>query len=232
MIGMSAIQGGLELPEKLKSSAIKFSEGQYLHDLVCRHGFKKTLETGLGLGLSAASIITASQARHVAIDPFQSDYDDCGLRNLQRLGLAGDLEFHADFSHSVLPRLLDQGRTFQFIFIDGNHRFDGQFVDFYYASLLIEEGGMVVLHDTWMRPTSYLIDYIRANRKDFRHVPQGLRNIAAFRKTGADRRHWMHFEGFGGSTRSYVAHKLIQATHAEEETLVKKAAVALKNLLR
>jgi predicted O-methyltransferase YrrM len=232
MIAIDAIQGNLELPEKLKSSAIKFSEGQYLHDLVRKNNFKKTLETGLGLGLSAASIITASQSRHVAIDPFQPDYENCGLRNIEKLGLAGDLEFHADFSHSVLPRLLDEKRTFEFIFIDGNHKFDGQFVDFYYASLLIEKNGIIVLHDTWMRPTTYLINYIKTNRKDFQCVPQGLRNIAAFRKTGIDERDWMHFEGFGGTSRSYVTHKVIQTTHMQEDTLLKKTAVKLKGILR
>jgi predicted O-methyltransferase YrrM len=232
MIGIDAIQGNIELPEKLKTSAIKFSEGRHLHDLVRQNNFRKTLETGLGLGLSAASIITASRGRHVAVDPFQSDYDNCGLRNLERLGLAGELEFYADFSHSVLPRLLNEGRSFEFIFIDGNHRFDGQFVDFYYASLLIEQGGMIVLHDTWMRPTTYLVNYIKTNRRDFQHVAQGPRNIAAFRKSGDDRRNWMHFEGFGGSARSYATHKLIQTTHNEEDTLLKKTAVRLKGILR
>lgn len=232
MIGIDAIQGNIELPEKLKTSAIKFSEGQYLHDLVRQNGFSKTLETGLGLGLSAASIITASRGRHVAIDPFQADYENCGLKNVERLGLSGHLEFFADFSHSVLPRLLHEGRSFEFIFIDGNHRFDGQFVDFYYASLLLEKHGMIVLHDTWMRPTTYLINYIRSNRRDFEPVPQGLRNIAAFRKVGSDQRDWMHFEGFGGSARSYVTHKLIQTTHKEDETLFKKSALKLKSMLR
>lgn len=232
MIAIDAIPGNIELPEKLKSSAIKFSEGQYLHDLVRKNNFKRTLETGMGLGLSAASIITASQSRHVAIDPFQPDYENCGLRNIEKLGLAGNLEFHADFSHSVLPRLLDEKRTFEFIFIDGNHKFDGQFVDFYYASLLIEKNGIIVLHDTWMRPTTYLINYIKTNRRDFQCVAQGLRNIAAFRKTGIDERDWMHFEGFGGTPRSYVTHKVIQATHMQEDTLLKKTALKLKGVLR
>lgn len=231
-IGMREVKAGIRLPENIKSSAVKFSEGEYLHELVRTNGFRRTLETGLGLGLSAASIMTASQHRHVAIDPFQANYGSCGLNNIERLGLSANLEFHADYSHSVLPRLLNQGRTFEFIFIDGDHKFDGQFVDFYYAASLIEQGGLVLLHDTWMRGTSYLISYVRGNREDFEYVPQPLRNIAVFRKTGADRRDWMHFEGFGGTPKSYFTHKAIQRMHLEKDSVLKKAAVWVKDTLK
>jgi predicted O-methyltransferase YrrM len=231
-IGMPEVKATIELPETIRSSAVKFSEGQYLHDLVKRNGFKKTLETGFGLGLSAASIMTASGDRHVAIDPFQADYDSCGLKNIERLGLSANLEFHADFSHSVLPQLLKQGRRFEFMFIDGDHKFDGQFIDFYYASFLIEEGGFIVLHDTWMRGTSYLMNYVRSNRKDFQYVPQDLRNIAVFRKTGVDQRDWMHFEGFGGTPKSYVTQKVIQRIHTDRDSLLKRTAVWVKDRLK
>lgn len=231
-IGMPEVRANIKLPENIRSSAVKFSEGEYLHELVRANGFRKTLETGFGLGVSAASIMTASRGRHVAIDPFQADYDNCGLKNLERLGLTESLEFYADYSHIVLPRLLGQGRTFEFIFIDGDHKFDGQFVDFYYAASLIEQGGFIVLHDTWMRGTSYLISYVRANRKDFEPVPQSLRNIAVFRKRGADRRDWLHFEGFGGTPRSYLAHKVNQQLHSKQDSFLKKAAVRVKDALK
>jgi predicted O-methyltransferase YrrM len=230
-IGMPEVKANIELPENIRSSAVKFSEGEYLHELVRANGFGKTLETGLGLGLSAASVMSASRGRHVAVDPFQADYGNCGLKNLERLGLADKLEFYADYSHSVLPRLLAQRRTFEFIFIDGDHKFDGQFVDFYYAASLIEQGGFIVLHDTWMRGTSYLISYVRNNREDFAFVPQSLRNMAVFRKRGVDRRGWMHFEGFGGTPKSYVTHKVIQTVHAQRDSFLKRAALRVKDAL-
>ncbi len=231
-IGMPEVRSGIQLPEGIRDSAVKFSEGEYLHQLVRANGFAKTLETGFGLGVSAASIMTASPGRHVVIDPFQADYDHCGLKNLERLGLTERLEFYPDYSHSVLPHLLRQGRTFEFIFIDGDHKFDGQFVDFYYAASLIEEGGFVVLHDTWMRGTSYLVNYVRANRNDFEPVAQSLRNIAVFRKRGVDRRGWMHFEGFGGTPRAWLAHKINQQLHAQPHSFLRKAAVRVKDALK
>lgn len=232
MIGIEDIKKNIDLPDNIKSSAVKFSEGEYLHNLIKQNKFKKTLETGFGLGLSAASIITASQSLHVGIDPFQANYENYGLKNIEKLGLKSHLEFYADYSHCVLPKLLSEKRTFDFIFIDGDHKFDGQFVDFYYASLLIEKNGFIVLHDTWMRSTTYLVNYIKKNRKDFTHVPQELRNICVFKKTGVDERDWVHFEGFGGSSKSYVTHKVIQKIHEEEDSFLKKTAIKVKNILK
>ncbi len=232
MIGLEDIKKNIDLPDSIKSSAVKFSEGEYLHKLIKENKFKKTLETGFGLGLSAASIITASQSKHVGIDPFQVNYDSYGLKNIEKLGLTPYLEFHADYSHAILPKLLTEKRTFDFIFIDGDHKFDGQFVDFYYAALLIEKNGFIVLHDTWMRSTTYLVNYIKKNRKDFQYVPQELRNIAVFKKVGADNRDWVHFEGFGGSSKSFITHKMIQKIHEEEDSFLKKTAIKLKNILK
>lgn len=232
MIGLEDIKKNIELPEDIKSSAVKFSEGEYLHKLIKENKFKKTLETGFGLGLSAACIITASQSKHVGIDPFQENYNNTGLKNIEKLGLTNNLEFYADYSHNVLPKLLNEKRTFDFIFIDGDHKFDGQFVDFYYASLLLEKNGFIVLHDTWMRSTTYLLNYAKKNRKDLQYIPQELRNIAVFKKVGVDERDWVHFEGFGGSSKSYLTHKVIQKIHEDEDSLMKKAAIKVKNILK
>lgn len=232
MIALEDIKQKIDLPPHIKSSAIKFSEGEYLHNLIKQNNFKRTLETGFGLGLSAASIITASKSKHVGIDPFQAHYDSYGLKNIEKFGLTPYLEFYAEPSHSALPKLLAEKRTFDFIFIDGDHKYDGQFIDFYYASLMIEKNGFVILHDTWMRSTDYLVNYIKSNRDDFQYVPQSLRNIAVFKKVSDDKRDWLHFEGFGGSTKSYVTHKMIQKIHEEEDSFAKTISIKLKDIFK
>ncbi|MBS1651153.1 MAG: class I SAM-dependent methyltransferase [Bacteroidetes bacterium] len=232
MIGIEEIKDKIDLPEDIKSSAVKFSEGKYLHHLIKENNFKKTLETGFGLGLSAASIITATNTKHVGIDPFQANYQNCGLKNIEKLGLTNNLEFYAEPSHEALPKLLNQKRSFDFIFIDGDHKFDGQFVDFYYASLLIETNGYIVLHDTWMESTSFLVNYIKKNRKDFNYIPQSLRNIAVFKKIGTDERDWLHFKRFGGTIKSYLTQKAIKKIHDNENSFLNKSILKAKEILK
>jgi hypothetical protein len=54
---------------------------------------------------------------------------------------------HAEESQITLPRLLDDGRSFDFAFADGSHRFDGVFVDLFYLGRLGRQGGVVFLED-------------------------------------------------------------------------------------
>lgn len=118
------IYGCLDIPDADRETAISEREGQYLYDLVHDHEFSATLEVGLAWGASAAFILAAGAKCHIAIDPFQEkDYGDQGLRNLSKLKLTQRLVHVCDLSARALPRLWAEGRTLDFAFIDGGHRF-------------------------------------------------------------------------------------------------------------
>ena len=53
------------------------------------------------------------------------------------------VEHHAEKSEIVLPRFVDEARSFDLAFVDGNHRFDGVFVDLFYLGRLVRKGGIV-----------------------------------------------------------------------------------------
>src|SRR5215211_229873 len=57
------------------------------------------------------------------------------------------VEFNSGESQIVLPRLLSDDRRFDLAFVDGNHRFDGVFVDLVYLGRLVREGGIVFVDD-------------------------------------------------------------------------------------
>ncbi|TGE18371.1 class I SAM-dependent methyltransferase [Hymenobacter elongatus] len=46
----------------------------------------------------------------------------------------------------MLPRLVKDGRRFDFIVIDGNHTLDGVLVDFSYPDLLLNDGHYILFH--------------------------------------------------------------------------------------
>jgi predicted O-methyltransferase YrrM len=133
--------------------AIGPDEGSALRDWVRREAADQTIETGLGYAVSTLFICEGLLAngpggRHVAIDPHLPDsHVDTGLRALEEAGVRELVEFHAEGSEVVLPRLLAEGRQFDLAFIDGNHRFEGVFLDLVYSGRLVRPGAVVLADD-------------------------------------------------------------------------------------
>jgi predicted O-methyltransferase YrrM len=134
--------------------AISVAEGEALRERVIREGASRTLEVGLGYGVSTLYICDGliengdESAMHVAVDPFQSSrFANCGLELLAEAGVAQLVDYHPEPSQLVLPRFVLEGRVFDLAFLDGDHRFDGVFVDLYFAARLVRAGGVVILDD-------------------------------------------------------------------------------------
>ena len=134
--------------------AIGANEGAALRGWVTRERATHTIEVGLGYGLSALFVCEglvmngATTAQHVVLDPHQTRrFADCGLQFLEEAGVADLVEFHAHESQLILPDFVRQRRTFDLAFVDGNHRFDGVFVDLVYLGRLVRPGGIVFLDD-------------------------------------------------------------------------------------
>jgi predicted O-methyltransferase YrrM len=134
--------------------AISAAEGQALRGWVQQERPTHTIEVGLGYGVAALFIcegLLASRVvspRHVVIDPHQSTrFTDCGLQVLDEASLSPLVEHHPDSSEIVLPRLLSEGRSFDLAFVDGNHRFEGIFLDLSYLGRLLRPRGIIFIDD-------------------------------------------------------------------------------------
>ena len=134
--------------------SVNAAEGKALREWVRREQAAHTIEIGLGYGISALFICEAllangrADARHVVLDPNQTwRFAGCGLQLTQEAGLGELVEFHAEESEIALPRFLAEGRRFDLAFVDGNHRFDGVFLDLIYLGRLVREGGIIFIDD-------------------------------------------------------------------------------------
>jgi predicted O-methyltransferase YrrM len=152
--------------------AASADEGEALRRWVIRERAQKTIEIGLGYGISTLFICDGllrtgvGDLRHVAIDPHQqSRFSDCGLQLLADAGVLDLVEHHAAPSELVLPRLVADEARFDLAFVDGNHRFDAVFVDLYYLGRLVEPGGIVFLDDYQLpavrRAASFYVSNLR-----------------------------------------------------------------------
>jgi predicted O-methyltransferase YrrM len=105
-----------------------------------------------------------SGARHVAIDPNQeSHFSNCALQFLGEAGVGDLVEFRSDESEIALPDLISDGRTFDLAFIDGNHRFDGVFVDLALLRRLVRPGGVVFVDDYQLPAIEKAVSFFVSN---------------------------------------------------------------------
>jgi len=225
------INSKLSIPSEDSATPIKSIEAEFIYNFLKEKGLTKTLETGFAYAKSASHIVAATESRHIAIDPFQDHYQYLGKENMKALGLAHFLELEEDYSHHVLPRLVDRHEKFDFIFIDGDHKFDGIFVDFYYADLLLEKGGYVLLHDTWMRSTQLVISFIKKNRADYLWCKTPCRNFALFQKISDDTRNGMHYREFF-TFKGTFSHRLISWMTNGKQSLIKRILFAAKEKVK
>jgi len=227
----SEIYNTIQIPSERSFISIKKEEAAFIFELIQKHQLTKTLETGLGFGNSACHIMAAHQQKHIAIDPFQKEYDYLALKNVEAIGCKNLFDFREDYSHNVLPQLLKDGATFDFIFIDGDHKFDGILVDFYYADLLLTESGFVLFHDTWMRSTQLVSNFIKTNKDGYQVVECPLRNFHLFQKKKKDGRDGMHFKEFY-TRKSILTYRLITWMTSPGDSFLKRLAIQLKNWLK
>ncbi len=163
----------------------------------------RTLEIGLSFGGSGLVFTSghrdlgrAPGRQHVAIDPFQASvWDDCGLWAIERAGLAGYLDFRPAISSLELPRIVSEGARYDLVYIDGSHLVEDVFVDAYFVTSLLADGGVVAFDDS---PDP--------------HVRKVLRFVRSSWRAGLEEMDLGPFRPDGGATLKYRAARLLGRT--------------------
>lgn len=191
-------------------------QGRHIYNLVKENKFTYTLEIGFAMGASAVWICQAhrnnqSTGHHYAIDPNQtSQYKNIGKYLLEKSGLSEYLHVMEMTSYRALPKLYEDvlsGKIpkFDLIYIDGWHTFDYTLIDFFYADLLLNIHGVIVLDDIRHLPVRRCYDYLISNYKHYQIVEKtpvfDVRDMnastqATFIKIAHDTRTWNAHEKF------------------------------------
>jgi len=164
------------------------------------HSTERSLEIGFAYGFSTVWMLDALRSRsnslHISIDPFEkSQWGGIGLYQVQRLASETRFNWKNDLSIHALSDLIRETAKVDFIFIDGNHRFDDVIVDFYLSDQILKPGGLIVFDDTWMHSIQTAVSFILNNR-DYEPVPQSVGNMTVIKKKRNDDRDWTHFNNF------------------------------------
>jgi predicted O-methyltransferase YrrM len=165
--GRGSVSDAAGAPVELTPHSIEREQGEALRDLAIAAGAERTIEVGLALGMSALFLCQAllpRGGRHVAIDPFQAEsWNGAGLRTLREAGVEDMVEVIEEESQLALPRLVSEGREFDLAFVDGDHRFEGVFLDLYFMTRLVRPGGLIVVDDMWMPAVRTAVAYVERN---------------------------------------------------------------------
>jgi predicted O-methyltransferase YrrM len=183
-----------------KTTRISLEQGATLRQLMMDSSASRSLEVGFAYGFSTLWMLDAlrkqPKALHVAIDPFEkSRYHGIGLKQVDKIRFEGNFRWLQNFSSHALSDLIRQGEKFDFIYIDGNHRFDDVIVDFYLCDQLAHPNALIVLDDMWMPSIRAAGSFIIENRS-YTVEQQPVANILALRKVRNDDRGWTHFRRF------------------------------------
>lgn len=187
---MKAIDGAAVL-EPIQGNSVDRPQGMRASEIavVCRlireRRLSRLLEVGMANGSSSVSMLRALSScgggTLTSIDPYQfaaagsvskdndDGYDGEGMRNVRNAGFARMHTLMAEPDYTALPKLVERGEKFDFIFIDGYHSFDYAFLDFFYADLLLKVGGVVAFHDS-SYPAVYKVCRFIAGNKDYRLI--------------------------------------------------------------
>jgi predicted O-methyltransferase YrrM len=218
--------------ERERTISIKPHEAEVLANLVEKYNVKYALEIGLAYGASSMALLEASSnLKLISCDPFQKDdYNDSGLKKIQAANLQERHTHLNSFSDRALPKLLEEKASFDLIFIDGDHKFSGAFVDFHYAAQMTKVGGIVVFHDLWMRALILIRSYIKKNRKDFVEIKVGSSNMCAFQRVNKDSRDGMAFNEFY-NRQGYLKYHINRLSW-ERKTVLGKSIFKLKTIIK
>ena len=182
----------------LEPTSVSFPKGmrpgeyEVLQELLTRFAPRRTLEIGLANGGSAVVLCkyhaeVRAGGQHTAVDPYQTapsphGFGGAGVKAVLDAGYGGLFRLVEQPNFLGLPQLLEEKAKFDLVLIDGWHSFDYAFLDYFYADLLLEVGGVMIFHDTGWPSVERVCRFVETNKPYERLSPPAaveLHSLAA-----------------------------------------------------
>lgn len=124
------------------------------------------VEVGMAFGFSSLAILAGlpEGGELISIDPFHDHYHRIGKTQVERSTRAGAHRLIEEPNFLALPRLLEQGLTIDFAYIDGMHTFDYVALDAFYLDKMLRVGGVLVFNDCGFRSIHKFLKYFGKHR--------------------------------------------------------------------
>ena len=140
-------------------------QGDLIHLLIARNNYADCLETGFASGSTAAYMLAATSAKSgkvISIDNSQGGHEiEIGKRCIELAGMTSRHLFISDDSSVALRHLREDGKKFDFVFLDGWKTFDHTAYEFFLFDEMLTDGGCVFIDDTYMPSLRQLISFAK-----------------------------------------------------------------------
>jgi predicted O-methyltransferase YrrM len=174
-------------PVALHPHALEQADAREIGALAVSEQVGATLEVGLGLGMGTLTLCAAllevgrPEARHVVVEGRPQDFGAAGTRTVRDAGVGRLVEQVDEESQLALPRMVVEGRRFDLALVDGDHRFEGVFLDLCFADRLVRPRGLVIVDDLWFPPVRLAVSYAERNL-GWELLPQALTRAFRWRR--------------------------------------------------
>ena len=136
----------------------------FIQEIIKTNKFSKSIEIGFAFGISTLAIteeIVKNGGQHLVIDKFEhTGWGGYGIDLIEETGFSGNVDFREEYCYKVLPQLLQEGRKFDFAYIDSTKQFDWLLVNFFYLDKLLDINGIIVFDDVNFPGIRKLLRYI------------------------------------------------------------------------
>lgn len=130
-------------------------------DLIVGQGLERGLEIGTLFGFSTLFLADAFARTGGRLDTIDirystrtwsngeeiEDVHEVAERLIAEAGLGDRVSFHVGNSNAILPQMIEAGSRYDFVLIDGSHKFEVALLDFIGADRMLETPGFVALDD-------------------------------------------------------------------------------------
>ncbi len=134
------------------NSNISLNEGIELYKIIKKYKPKNLVEIGFAVGISTLFMLCALEkdAELISVDPYQKiQWDKFGLINVDNILKEQNLpktthKFIEDYSKNFFK---NTNKSYDLVFIDGDHSYQGTMIDLFGAKKLLKKNGLMIIDD-------------------------------------------------------------------------------------